>query len=145
MKWSHTLRTSERTGPPKARRFSAALAVLSAAALAVLGAQAPAQAAAPGATTHGAGPVATRPASPAPTTPDDRIPYQPVCSTPKKGEDTCYALRRTDVKAFKGLRTAAAPTGYGPADLLSAYNLPSNGGAGQTVAIVDAYDDPTIE
>src|SRR4029079_15886728 len=33
--------------------------------------------------------------------------------------------------------------GYGPADLHSAYGLPSSGGAGQTVAIVDAYDDPT--
>jgi subtilase family serine protease len=37
---------------------------------------------------------------------------------------------------------AAAPAGYGPADLQSAYALPSTG-AGQTVAIVDAYDDTT--
>ncbi|WP_307795323.1 Kelch repeat-containing protein [Actinacidiphila acididurans] len=39
----------------------------------------------------------------------------------------------------------AAPTGYGPADLQSAYGLPADGGAGQTVAIVDAYDDPNAE
>jgi hypothetical protein len=33
--------------------------------------------------------------------------------------------------------------GYGPASLQSAYNLPSTqAGAGQTVAVVDAYDDP---
>jgi N-acetylneuraminic acid mutarotase len=38
-----------------------------------------------------------------------------------------------------------AVIGYGPADLVSAYNLPANGGAGQTVAIVDAYDDPNAE
>ncbi|MFE7245510.1 hypothetical protein [Streptomyces sp. NPDC057580] len=33
------------------------------------------------------------------------------------------------------------PAGFGPAGLLSAYSLPS-GGAGQTVAIVDAFDNP---
>jgi subtilase family serine protease len=37
----------------------------------------------------------------------------------------------------------SAPTGYGPSDLVSAYNLPS--GAGQLVAIVDAYDDKTAQ
>src|SRR3954454_15163085 len=43
-------------------------------------------------------------------------------------------------------RAAAAPTaGYGPADLRSAYALPSTGGTGQTVAIVDAYGDNTAE
>ncbi len=42
---------------------------------------------------------------------------------------------------------AAAPAGgYGPADIQSAYALPSqSAGAGQTVAIVDAYDDRTAE
>src|ERR671933_793429 len=40
---------------------------------------------------------------------------------------------------------AATPKGYFPADLQSAYNLPSDAGAGQTVAIVDAYDDPKAE
>jgi subtilase family serine protease len=42
--------------------------------------------------------------------------------------------------------TGSAPTGYGPADLQSAYKLPSStAGSGQTVAIVDAYDDPNAE
>ena len=36
-------------------------------------------------------------------------------------------------------------SGYGPADLQSAYALPSNLGAGKTVAIVDAYDLPSAE
>jgi hypothetical protein len=35
--------------------------------------------------------------------------------------------------------------GFSPADLQSAYKLPTSGGAGQTVAIVDAFDDPTAE
>ena len=39
----------------------------------------------------------------------------------------------------------AAPAGYGPADLQSAYGLTAqsaSGGVGQTIAIVDAYNDP---
>ncbi len=41
---------------------------------------------------------------------------------------------------------SSAPPGYGPADLQSAYSLPSStAGSGQTIAIVDAYDDPTAE
>jgi subtilase family serine protease len=41
---------------------------------------------------------------------------------------------------------AATPAGYGPSDLQSAYKLPSaTAGSGQTVAIVDAYNDPTAE
>jgi subtilase family serine protease len=40
----------------------------------------------------------------------------------------------------------ATPNGYGPADLQSAYALPSaSAGAGNVFAIVDAYDDPTAE
>ncbi|WP_107459384.1 carboxypeptidase regulatory-like domain-containing protein [Streptomyces colonosanans] len=69
-----------------------------------------------------------------------------VCSTPEKGEFGCMALRRTDVKATKGVQPmASTPSGFGAADLQSAYILPANGGAGQTIAIVDAYDDPTAE
>ncbi|HEY3482469.1 MAG TPA: hypothetical protein VGL02_26560, partial [Streptomyces sp.] len=48
--------------------------------------------------------------------------------------------------AAPGLHPAATPSGYGPADLQSAYKLPSGtNGAGQTVAIVDANNDPTAE
>ena len=41
-----------------------------------------------------------------------------------------------------------APSGYGPADLQTAYGLASasaNAGAGQTIGIVDAYDDANAE
>jgi hypothetical protein len=40
---------------------------------------------------------------------------------------------------------SGTPSGYGPADLQSAYNLPSpssTAGTGETVGIVDAFDDP---
>jgi hypothetical protein len=76
-----------------------------------------------------------------------RVPYEAACGAPKKkGNATCYALRRTDAKPFKGLAAAGTlPPGYGPADLQSAYSLSANGGAGETVAIVDAFDDPNAE
>ncbi|HEY1914402.1 MAG TPA: carboxypeptidase regulatory-like domain-containing protein [Streptosporangiaceae bacterium] len=68
-----------------------------------------------------------------------------VCSTPKRGYAACMSLLRTNVAARKGVFTHdAAPAGYGPSDLQSAYNLPSaSAGSGETVAIVDAGDDPT--
>jgi subtilase family serine protease len=61
------------------------------------------------------------------------------------GQMACNALRVTNtvqhVNAL-GITPDATPSGFGPSSLLSAYNLPANGGAGQTVAIVDAYNDP---
>ncbi|WP_449343644.1 carboxypeptidase regulatory-like domain-containing protein [Streptomyces polygonati] len=68
------------------------------------------------------------------------------CGDAKPGQFACLALRRTDLPARSGLQPlATTPDGFGPADLQSAYALPADGGAGQTVAIVDAYDDPTAE
>jgi len=53
----------------------------------------------------------------------------------------CIALVRTDVG---GIHLSANSSAYGPADLQAAYALPSStGGKGQTVAIVDAMNDPT--
>ncbi|MFI1092451.1 carboxypeptidase regulatory-like domain-containing protein [Streptomyces sp. NPDC020917] len=51
---------------------------------------------------------------------------------------------RTDVVAAKGLQADAVPSGFGPADLQSAYNLPAAGPT-ETVAIVDGYDNPNAE
>ncbi|AUG82001.1 Protease-like protein [Kitasatospora sp. MMS16-BH015] len=73
------------------------------------------------------------------------------CAAPTApGVMACHALRRTDVTQPQEFRLhavspTATPAGYGPADLLSAYTLPGGGGAGTTVAIVDAYDDPNAE
>ena len=68
------------------------------------------------------------------------------CGTPRPGQFACMALRRTDVHGKKGVQPHAATVdGFGPADLQSAYALPADGGAGQTVAIVDARDDPSAE
>jgi subtilase family serine protease len=68
----------------------------------------------------------------------------------KPGFSRCFALMRTDIgggnpAGFHGpMRANATPSGFGPASLRAAYALPSStAGSGQTVAIVDAYDDPT--
>jgi subtilase family serine protease len=82
-----------------------------------------------------------------------------VCSTPTKGQAACFALRRTDAAAATNTQrmadameaagaarpAATAPSGYTPADIQAAYKLPAQNGGGRTVAIVDAYDDPTAE
>ncbi|HEY7048972.1 MAG TPA: putative Ig domain-containing protein [Jatrophihabitantaceae bacterium] len=61
-----------------------------------------------------------------------------------KGQFTCFALKRTDVHEPTVLAPNAAPAGYGPSDIQSAYKLPAASGS-PTVAIVDAYDDPNAE
>ncbi len=72
----------------------------------------------------------------------------PVCPGPAgPGTARCHALLRTDAAA-RPHATTGAPSGYAPADLQSAYALAASsasGGAGATVAIVDAYDDPNAE
>jgi subtilase family serine protease len=60
--------------------------------------------------------------------------------TGQAGVASCHAQVVADSHG-KPLATSG-PTGYNPADLASAYKLSTSGGAGKTVAIVDAYDDP---
>lgn len=78
--------------------------------------------------------------------PSGGVAAEPLCGAAKPGSFTCFSFRRTDVRRALGLQragAATAPDGLSPADLHSAYSLPTDGGAGATIAIVDAYDDPT--
>ena len=79
-----------------------------------------------------------------------------ACGQAAPGFARCFAEIRTDVDGGKGTRgpqahaargalAATLPAGYGPAQLDAAYNLPTAGGANQTVALVDAGDDPNAE
>jgi subtilase family serine protease len=52
---------------------------------------------------------------------------------------TCLALLQTSIG---GLKPPVA--GWAPADFAARYNLPTGNGAGQIVAIVDAFDNPNI-
>jgi hypothetical protein len=74
-----------------------------------------------------------------------------LCAAPKAGHAACFAIRRVAAsKSTPGAEPysvkAAIPVGPSggltPSDLTTAYGLDPSGGAGQTVAVVDAYDDP---
>jgi subtilase family serine protease len=72
----------------------------------------------------------------------------PVCAAPVAGAATCHAIRRDTVdRNGKPVPTATTttPAGYGPGALQAAYGLDGVSGAGNTVAIVDAYHDPNAE
>ncbi|WP_105974042.1 S53 family peptidase [Streptomyces geranii] len=90
------------------------------------------------------------------------VSYTNQCdATPAKGFASCNALRVTGgttaylekqaalkgsaARTIKPNATSATPTGYGPSDLQDAYGLTDaadSNGSGETIAIVDAYDDP---
>ncbi|MFJ9249961.1 putative Ig domain-containing protein [Streptomyces sp. NPDC101776] len=75
-----------------------------------------------------------------------KVPTEHLCAAATPGHASCFAQRRTDIKqqlaAAVHADAAAAVSGLSPANLHSAYALPSTGGSGLTVAVVDAYNDP---
>ncbi len=113
-------------------RVSALLLALAVAALTLV--SAPAASAAPAKHAKATSPTAT-----------GQHPTSRVCRTPgKANEMTCLAMVRDDVIGPKGVQPNDTPAGFGPADLLDAYDLPASGST-QTVAIVDAFDNPNAE
>jgi hypothetical protein len=74
-----------------------------------------------------------------------------ACAESKSGGATCEAILVPTVPA--GSAEATGPElegtgelgGFDPKDLREAYSLPEKGGSGNTVAIVDAFDDPHAE
>jgi hypothetical protein len=79
-----------------------------------------------------------------------------ACRVAKPRHSACMALGRVPVAAGTpgakpfvqddGASESGPAGGLTPAQLASAYEYdPAEGGAGQTVALIDAYDDPNIE
>ena len=79
-----------------------------------------------------------------------------ACRAPAAGHRQCMALGRVTVAAGTvgakpfvqddGAGESGPAGGLTPAQLASAYEYdPAEGGAGQTVALIDAFDDPAIE
>src|SRR5438094_9225399 len=67
-----------------------------------------------------------------------------VCGDAAPGHARCHAwVRVNDVTGQ--IQPFVTPSGFGPVDLTSAYQLPTTGGAGMTIAIVDAMDNPNAE
>lgn len=108
--------------------------------------------------TPGAGattPGSTRDASTTSASPKPGTSYAkgvPVCRKPAPGHRGCFAMRRVVVSsktpgahAFTVSATPGPAGGLTPAELASAYGYSTAGGAGQTVGIVDAFNDPNIE
>jgi hypothetical protein len=72
-----------------------------------------------------------------------------LCAAPLPGHSACLVRARTIGGQRVSQRPGAAPAtgtagGYGPADVASAYNLPAGAGSGQTVGIVDAFDNSHV-
>jgi subtilase family serine protease len=71
--------------------------------------------------------------------------YHAVCPSAVVGAARCHSEVVTDSHGNPAASTS--PSGLSPATIKSVYNFPTSltAGAGKTVAIVDAYDDPTAE
>ena len=67
---------------------------------------------------------------------------RPVCPGPVDGA-RCHSHVVTD--AHGNPNASTSPTGLSPAQFHAAYSLPTTATTVQTIAIVDAYDDPNIE
>jgi len=65
-----------------------------------------------------------------------------VCPAPAVGAARCHALVVTDARGNPLATTS--PTGLSPAQFHTAYALPTTVVPAQTIAIIDAYDAPTI-
>ena len=73
-------------------------------------------------------------------------PQRRPTSTTKSTTTTSTSVPETSSTVSSPAGCTTAHPGYTPCDLQSAYLLPStSAGTGQTVAIVDAYDDPNAE
>ncbi|GDY29061.1 S53 family peptidase [Gandjariella thermophila] len=67
------------------------------------------------------------------------------CGT-SRGPGQAHCLGKMMVSPHgSGPLLVSTPTGYGPAEIRSAYKLSGASSGGRTVAIVDAYDDPNAE
>lgn len=71
------------------------------------------------------------------------------CGAVKPGHVRCLsswqASGRAHGQAVAATAVAGPASGLRPRDIRSAYRLPSKGGRGQTIAIVDAHDNPRVE
>ena len=73
--------------------------------------------------------------------------FSQVCPAVPIGYAQCQALRKDRGRTGATPQATSLPIGgYSPSQLQNAYNLPSaTAGSGQTVAIIDAYDNPNAE
>jgi hypothetical protein len=76
---------------------------------------------------------------------DPVLAVQDVCGAAAPGQARCLSERVVPAQnhaAATEVSPSSTPGGLGPADLIDAYQLDASKGYGQTVAVVDAFDDP---
>lgn len=86
--------------------------------------------------------------SAAPASPRAARPVHQACGAARPGTARCFAQWRGIGSTAPGTVRPAVDQpgfGYGPPDIVSAYQLDTSLGRGQTVAIVDAFDNPKAE
>jgi hypothetical protein len=88
----------------------------------------------------GAVPGSTPAASSTPATPAAGYAVKAACAAPLPGRAACLGLRLVSPAG-----SSPGATGVSPAQLHKAYELPFESTEAQTIAIVDAYDDPNAE
>jgi subtilase family serine protease len=69
----------------------------------------------------------------------------PACRPAGPDQARCFARVVTASPVGRAGTASSRARGLGPTDLRSAYTVPATGGQGRTVAVVDAYDDPSAE
>ena len=76
---------------------------------------------------------------------NDNANYHAVCPGAPNDTARCNSYYTTDEHGNPAV--SSSPTGLSPATVKAAYNFTTSAtaGAGKTIAIVDAYDDPTAE
>jgi subtilase family serine protease len=67
-----------------------------------------------------------------------------VCTDRGKDDVICHARVVTD-QVGTPVASKVLPTGYGPAEFLGAYELSGKAASPKIIAIIDAYDHPTIQ
>jgi hypothetical protein len=69
-----------------------------------------------------------------------------VCPAPTGEEPQCFSVLDSTPEEVSPYTSGTGKLGgFSPKDLREAYKLPTTGGIGQTVAIVDAFNDPNAE
>ena len=71
--------------------------------------------------------------------------FSDVCDASTPVEAACSAQVVTDANGDPLASSSPPATAYGPAQFHGGYNLPTTTATAQTIAIVDAYDDPNAE
>ncbi len=73
---------------------------------------------------------------------DISLSHTAVCGSSAKGHVRCHARVLTEPNGLPHVTNV--PSGYGPAQFRGAYSVDGVSQSKNTIAIVDAYDDPTI-